>query len=83
MTNRTWRTIGLSAFVTLVALGTGWALEKPSSSSHAQGGAVVSGPVKAGDAQTTAPSREPLDTQQAGTESSPEYDRSDLILSQG
>ena len=53
MANRTWRTIGLIAFVMLVVLG------------------------------TTPLSREPLDMQPAATDSNPEYDRSDLILSQG
>jgi hypothetical protein len=83
MMNRTRRTIGLSAFVMLVVLGTGWALEKASSNSHKQGGAAVSEPAKASDAVTTPLAREPLDVQPAATDSSPEYDRSDLILSQG
>jgi len=81
--NRTWRTIGLSAFVMLVVLGTGWALEKPSSSSRTQGGAAVSDPAKESDAVPTTPSREPSQVHPAATGSSPEYDRSDLILSQG
>jgi len=81
MANRTRRTIGLSAFVVLVVLGTGWAIEKASSNSHRQGGAAVSEPAKANDAVTTPLSREPLDVQPAATDS--EYDRSDLILSQG
>jgi len=81
MANRTRWTIGLSAFVVLVVLGTGWAIEKASSNSHRQGGAAVSEPAKASDAETTPLSREPLDVQPAATDS--EYDRSDLILSQG
>jgi hypothetical protein len=83
MMNRTQRTIVLSAFVMLAVLGTGWALEKASSRSHTQGGAAVSGPAKTRDAVTTPLAREPLDAQPAGTDPSPEYDRSDLILSQG
>lgn len=83
MMNRTRRTIGLSAFVILVVLGTGWALEKTHGNSQRQGGAVVSEPAKASDAVTTPLSREPLDVQPAATDSSPAYDRSDLILSQG
>ncbi len=71
----------LSAFIVLVVLGTGWAIEKASSNSHRQGGAAVSEPAKASDAETTPLSREPLDVQPAATDS--EYDRSDLILSQG
>jgi hypothetical protein len=81
--NGTRRTIGLSAFVMLVVLGTGWALEKASSYSHTQSGAAVSKPAKASDAVTAPVSREPFDVQPAATHSSPEYDRSDLILSQG
>ncbi len=81
--NRTRRTIGLSAFGMLVVLGTGWALEKASSNSHTQSGAAVSEPAKASDAVTTPVSRETLDVQPAATYSSPEYDRSDLTLSQG
>jgi hypothetical protein len=81
--NRTRRTLGVSAFVVLTVLGTGWALEKASSSSHRQGGAAVSEPGTASDAVPMPASREPLDVQPAATDSSPEYDRSDLILSQG
>src|SRR5438876_11155575 len=53
MMNRTWRTIGVSAFVMLAVLGTGWALEKASSGSRTQGTAAVSGPVKTSDRVTT------------------------------
>ena len=83
MMNRTRRTIGVSAFAMLVVLSTGWALEKASSNSHRQGGAAVSEPADAGDAAPTPLSREPLDVQPASTDSTQEYDRSDLILSQG
>jgi hypothetical protein len=81
--NRNWRTIGLSAFVMLAVLGTGWALENTSSGSRTQGTAAVSGPAKASDPVTTPATREPSDVRPAATDSSPEYDRSDLILSQG
>lgn len=81
--NRTRRMLGVSVFVVLAVLGTGWALEKASSSSHRQRGSAVSEPAKASDAVTAPVSREPLDVQPAATDSSPEYDRSDLILSQG
>jgi hypothetical protein len=64
----------------LVVLGTGWAVEK-ASSNHRQGGAAVSEPAKANDAVTAPLSREPLDVRPAATDS--EYDRSDLLLSQG
>jgi len=83
MMNRTRRTIGVSAFAMLVVLSTGWALEKASSNSHRQGGAAVGEPADAGDAAPTPLSREPLDVQPASTDSTQEYDRSDLILSQG
>jgi hypothetical protein len=83
MMNRTRRTIGLSAFVMLVVLGTGWALEKAHSSSQRQGGAAVSEPAKASDAVSTPRSPEPVDMQPATTDSSPKDDRSDLLLSQG
>jgi hypothetical protein len=83
MKNRTRRTIGLSAFVVLVVLGTGWALEKASSNAHRKGGAAVSEPAKASDAATTPLSHEPVNAQPPTTHSSPEYDRSDLLLIQG
>ena len=51
--NRTRRTIGLSAFVMLAVLGTGWALEKASSNSRTKDGAAVSEPAKASDAIPT------------------------------
>ncbi len=73
--NRTRRTIGLSILVMLVVLGTGWALEKKASSnSQRRGGAVVTEPAKA---------NEPSDVKPAATDSDQEYDRSDLLLSQG
>jgi len=80
--NRTRRTIGLSALVILVVLGTGWALEK-AASSHAQRGTAVIEPATASDAVTTPLSVEPGDVQPAATEPSQEYDRSDLLLSLG
>jgi hypothetical protein len=78
--NRTRRTIGLSAFVMLVVLGTGWAVER---ASHTPGAAAVSEPAMARDAVVAPVSREPLDVQPVATDSSQEYDRSDLLLSQG
>lgn len=73
--NRTRRTIGLSVFVMLIVLGTGWALEKKASSnSQRQGGAPVTEPAKAS---------EPSEVTPAATDSNQEYDRSDLLLSQG
>ena len=83
MMNRTRRTIGLSALVILIVLGTGWALEKAASNAHRQGGAAVSEPAKANDAVTAPNSQEPKDEQPAATDTIQEYDRSDLLLSQG
>jgi hypothetical protein len=61
--NKTRRTIGLSALVILMVLGTGWALEKAASNAHRQGGAAVSEPAKANDAVTAPSSQEPKDEQ--------------------
>lgn len=79
--NKTRRMIGLSALVILVVLGTGWALAKASGSHPPRG--AVSEPAKPSDAVTTPSSLELRDTQPAATESSQEYDRSDLLLIQG
>ena len=85
--NRTRRTIGVGGFIVLAVLGTGWALEKAFSSSHTQGGTAVIEPMKTSDTVTAPVTRERSDKavggQPAAAESSPEYDRSDLILSQG
>ena len=79
--NKARRTISLSAFVALVALGTGWALGTTLSNSRTQTGAAVSEPAKLSEAVTVSPDRKPFNAQP--TDSSPEYDRSDLLLSQG
>ena len=71
------RVIGLSALAVLVVLGTGWAIEK---SNHAQ--APLSAPAKAADTVTAPATRQP-EIQPAAVDSSEEYDRSDLLLSQG
>jgi hypothetical protein len=70
--NRTRRTIGLSAFLILAAMGTGWALAK-TSSVPANDRPAVSEPARDD-------TRRP-DIQPAATDS--EYDRSDLLLSLG
>ena len=75
----TTRVIGLSALAVLVVLGTGWAIEK---SSHAQSRAPLSAPAKAADTVTTPDTRE-LEILPAAVDSDQEYDRSDLLLSQG
>jgi hypothetical protein len=85
--NRTRRTIGITAFIMLAALGTGWALEKALSHSHPGGRPALVEPAKTSDILTAPVMGGPADTgdvgQPATTDSSPEYDRSDLILSQG
>jgi hypothetical protein len=73
MMSRTRRMIAVGVFITLAVLGTGWALEKAFSGSDSHAGAVGE-PTSAGD--TVGRPALPTDT-------SPEYDRSDLILSQG
>jgi hypothetical protein len=77
--NRTRRTIGISALVMLVALGTGWTLEHAYSNAPSKGGATVNESATAPDAATAPFS--PLDAQPASYYQ--EYDRSDLLLSQG
>jgi hypothetical protein len=80
---RTQRTIGIGAFVMLGVLGTGWALEKASSTCRAQRGAAVSEPAKASDTAPAPVPRERREPQPSATGSSQESDRSDLLLSQG
>jgi hypothetical protein len=75
------RMIGLSALAVLVALGTGWAIEK-STHSQAQGKPAVIAPAKASGTAATPVPREP-EIQPAAVDSNQEYDRSDLLLSQG
>jgi hypothetical protein len=70
----TLRKIGLGALVVFVVLGMAWALERAPGSSHARGDAVIGDDAVA----TPPPSFEP-----AATDSNQEYDRSDLLLSQG
>jgi hypothetical protein len=84
--SRTRRTIGVSAFIILV-LGTGWALEKAFSNSHTGVGTVVIERSNMSDTViapvTPERSDESLDGRPATPDWGQEYDRSDLILSQG
>ena len=66
---RTWRTVGFG-LVILLALSTGWIVERAVRFSHPRAGAATSEPAKPKDAVR------PTATDQ-------EYDRSDLILSRG
>jgi hypothetical protein len=69
----TQRMIGLSVLVILAVLGTGWAVER---ASHPQRGVDISSPAQPSDsASTPVPDERPAATE--------EYDRSDLLLSQG
>lgn len=77
---RTQRTIGISAFVMLAVLGTGWALEK---GYNTQRGVAADEPAMEIDPINAPDSSQPMDEQPAANDASQEYDRSDLILSQG
>jgi hypothetical protein len=79
--NRTRWMIALGVLVTLVVLGTDLALEKAFSNYH-QGGAAVREPVTASEAAAAPLTLEPVDMP-AAADSAQEYDRSDLLLSQG
>jgi hypothetical protein len=68
-------TIAIGAFIVLAVLGTGWALERVSGVSHRSGGGAVLTPTSD---TVTAPAPE----QFVGAPAI-EFDRSDLILSQG
>ena len=69
----TRRTIGLVLIIIFAVAGSGWALEKAFSKSHARGAAPVVEPAAA----PLTPSDKPAATNDV------EYDRSDLILTQG
>jgi hypothetical protein len=80
----TRRAIGIGTVVLLAALGTGVALEKPSSHFGTPGAATVPASPKATDIMVAPVSSTPPPTQAgAVSDSSEEYDRSDLLLSQG
>ena len=73
--NKTRRAIGVSAFVILAVLGTAWAMER---SSHPK--------EEPATFETTAPSDvAPVEVLPAAASPAvePEYDRADLLLSQG
>jgi hypothetical protein len=70
MTSGLHRTIGLLALVTLLALGVGYILEKPTTGTPALGAPAAAQPARPGDAAKPAP----VDATD---------DRSDLILIQG
>ena len=78
--NRTRRTIGLSILVVLIVLGTGWALERASIHSHPRGVPAAGEPEKPSNAVITPVMGDPVDIEPISND---EYDRSDLVLSQG
>jgi len=80
--DRTRRTIGISAFVILAVLSTSWALERGYSNRSQARGTAIDEPASS-DADASPVSNEPMDEPSPTTDSTPEYDRSDLILSQG
>ncbi len=69
----TRRMIGLALVIVFAVAGSGWALERAFSKAHARGAAPVVEPASA----PLTPSAKPAATNDV------EYDRSDLILSQG
>jgi hypothetical protein len=76
--NKTRWMIALGVLVTLVVLGTDLVLEKAFSNYHPQGGAAVRESVNASDSAAAPLTLEPVDMPAAT-----DYDRSDLLLSQG
>ena len=74
--NRTRRAIGVGAFITLAVLGTAWALEHRTSALRTEGGATH-------DVGTPATLAPPESGASRVIDAQPEYDRSDLLLSQG
>ncbi len=80
--NRTRWMVALGVLLALVVLGTDLVLEKAFSSYQPQGGAAVGEPVSGSDAAAAPLNLEPVDMP-AAAGSGQEYDRSDLLLSQG
>ena len=78
---RARRTIGFSVLVMLLALGTGWIVERAIRGSHALGGAEIRGPSFGWRGRDRWPTKPNDAVRPAATDQ--EYDRSDLILIQG
>jgi len=72
------RAIGIGTLILLGALGTGWTLEKAPNHRRPQGDPAVSDSPKA-----IAPVSVPESAPAPAPDSSEQYDRSDLLLSQG
>ena len=78
---RARRTIGFSVLVMLLALGTGWIVERAIRGSHALGEAEIRGSHSDGGVATGEPTKPNDAVRPAATDQ--EYDRSDLTLIQG
>ena len=79
--NMTQRTIGIGAFIVLAVIGTGWALDRAANNAKARTEVSVQETTPA-DLVTT-PSADEATGARPTADTSPEYDRSDLLLSQG
>ena len=80
MARNRW-TIGLGVLVMVLALSTGWIVERAIRGSHSLGGAAIRGSQPDGGAAVGQPAK-PIDgVRPAATDQ--DYDRSDLLLSQG
>jgi hypothetical protein len=73
--------VGLGVLAVFLALGTGLLLERAIRGPHALGGAPIGEPRSNGGTATGAPAPPNGGARPASAE--PEYDRSDLMLSQG
>jgi hypothetical protein len=79
MMTRTRRTFVVGAFVLLAVLGTAWALERATSHAPARDGAVIEPARSPANWSDFGPDGRPV----IAPDQTPEYDRSDLILTQG
>jgi hypothetical protein len=79
--NRARRTIGFSVLVMLLALGTGWIVERAIRGLHALSGPAIRGSYSDGGTTTSGPATPNDAVRPAATDQ--DYDRSDLLLSQG
>jgi len=77
----TRRTIGIGAFIVLAVIGTGWAIDKAATNSQARTGVSVEVTTPMDPAMT--PFTDESGGARPAADTSPEYDRSDLQLSQG
>ena len=87
--NKTRRTIGIVGLAALAALGTGWAVEKAVINPESRPAGAVINPGGGGGSDATKgpearePSAESAGDRAPSLSSQDEYDRSDLLLSQG